>query len=105
VGAIGRARLQGWKLTVEAGGGEVADGDCAVVLDEGVKISMADDDEGVVLQHRGREDEVWCTTNRIHGAWRSGSSRRGGFGGSDFKNGDNGGRAWTRGQGEASGVA
>jgi hypothetical protein len=36
---------------------------------------------GVVLQHRGREEEVRCTTNQIQGTWRSDSPRRGGFDG------------------------
>jgi hypothetical protein len=52
---------------------------------------VADDDGGVGLQRRGREEEVRCTANRIHGAWRSGSSRRGGFSSGNFKNGDDGG--------------
>jgi hypothetical protein len=52
-----------------------------VVPDEGAEISVAGDDGGVVMWHRGREEEVRCIANRIHGAWRSGSPRRGGFDG------------------------
>jgi hypothetical protein len=63
------------------GGGEVKDGGCMAVLDEGAEISVAGDDGGVVMWHRGREEEVRCIANRIHGAWRSGSPRRGGFDG------------------------
>jgi hypothetical protein len=59
----------------------VADGGCVVVPDEGAEISVAGDDGGVVMWHRGREEEVRCIANRIHGAWRSGSPRRGGFDG------------------------
>jgi hypothetical protein len=61
----------------------VADGVCVAVRDKGAKISVAGEDGGVVLQHRGREEEVRCTANGIHGAWRSGSPRRGGFGSDD----------------------
>jgi hypothetical protein len=35
----------------------------------------------VVLQHRGREEEVRRTTNQIQGTQRSDSPRRGGFDG------------------------
>jgi hypothetical protein len=59
----------------------VADGGCVVVLDEGAEISVAGDDGGVVMWHRGREEDVRCIANRIHGAWRSGSPRRGSFDG------------------------
>jgi hypothetical protein len=69
----------------------VVDGGCATVIDEGAEIPVAGDDEGVVLEHQGREEEVRCTANRIHSAWRSGSPRRGGFDGSDFKNDESGG--------------
>jgi hypothetical protein len=69
----------------------VADGVCVAVRDKGAKISVAGEDGGVVLQHRGREEEVRCTANGIHGAWRNGSPRRGGFDRGDFKNSDDDG--------------
>jgi hypothetical protein len=64
--------------------------DCTMILDEGAEILVAGDDGAIVLQHRGREEEVRCMANPIHSAWRSGSLRRGGFGGGDFENGDDG---------------
>jgi hypothetical protein len=73
------------------GGGEVVVDDCTMILDEGAEILVAGDDGAIVLQHRGREEEVRCMANPIHSAWRSGSLRRGGFGGGDFENGDDGG--------------
>jgi hypothetical protein len=69
----------------------VVDDVCTAVHDEGAKIPVVGEDGGVVLQHRGREEEVRCTTNGIHGAWRSGSPRRGGFDRGDFKNSDDDG--------------
>jgi hypothetical protein len=47
----------------------------------------AGDGGGGVLQHRGREEEMRRMANRIHGARRSGSLRRGGFGGGNFNSG------------------
>jgi hypothetical protein len=47
----------------------------------------AGDGGGGVLQHRGREEEMRRMANQIHGARRSGSPRRGGFGSSNFNSG------------------